>query len=130
MKYYFLILLIVGNLCASCSTSEKSETALGYFVGHSDPPSDLNSALPYIENLDEVNRLEAYQQLIVGNPAVYEWDVDFEKYSSFPSCYSPNDKSFRIYSFDLCMHDDYQILQHKNSKGKVITSVLTPEPLM
>lgn len=119
-------LLLTFMFLCSCG-SEKSYVQQE-FCGKYDLPSDFSEAMDYIESkLDESDRREAYQQLIVDNPQSFYFD--FNTIEEAPHYETSPDGKFRIYHFYIGMHENPPILQFCNNKGKIITTHITAAPL-
>lgn len=122
------IYLTLLSLIFLCSCSSDSSFVQQEFCGKYDLPSDFSEAMKYIDSeLEGYERREAYQQLIVDNPKSFNFDFntidDAPHYET-----SPNGK-FRIYRFNVGMHEAPPILQFCNDRGKIITTHITAAPL-
>lgn len=116
------------TLILFCSCSFDKSYVQQEFCGKYDLPSDFSEALEYIDsNLEGYERREAYQQLIVDNPQSFYFD--FNTLDEAPHYETSPDGKFRIYRFNVGMHEDPPILQFCNEKGKVITTHITAKPL-
>lgn len=122
------MILTLLTLILFCSCSFDKSYVQQEFCGKYDLPSDFSEALEYIDtNFEGYERREAYQQLIVDNPKSFYFD--FNTIKEAPHYETSPDGKFRIYRFNVGMHEDPPILQFCNDKRKVITTHITAKPL-
>lgn len=111
-----------------CSCGSDKSYVQQEFCGKYDLPTDFYEAMKYIDSeLEGYERREAYQQLIVDNPKSFYFD--FNTIDEAPHYETSSDGKFRIYRFNVGMHEDPPILQFCNDNGKVITTHITATPL-
>lgn len=113
-------------LFSSCNT--KKTYVEEVFGGQYRLPKDFNLALEYIDSeLDEHEKIYAYQQLIIENPQSFYFN--FNTIKNAPRFTTSPDGKLRIYHFYQGMHDSPPILQFCNSNTDIITTHITSEPL-
>lgn len=110
-----------------CSCSENNSYIKEYFGGKYDLPKNLSEAVAYIDTELSANSFKAYQQLIIENPQSFYYD--FNSIEDAPHFEASSDGVFRIYRFNVGMHEDPPIFQFCNSRGKVVTTHLSAQPL-
>ena len=106
-----------------CSCGSDKSYVQQEFCGKYDLPADFYEAMKYIDSeLEGYERREAYQQLIVDNPKSFYFD--FNTIDEAPHYESSPDGKFRIYCFNVGMHEDPPILQF-NAKDCYCASIYT-----
>lgn len=130
LKKISLYMIVVYFITIIISCKQSSYSRIEEFTSIYDLPKDFAEAVKYIESeiVDEYEKRSAYYQLIVENPQSYYYD--FNSKECAPEYSTSPDGLVRIYSF---YYDSYrespQILQFKNSQGRIITTHLTTKPL-
>lgn len=93
-----------------CSCSSDKSYVQQEFCGKYDLPSEFSEALDYIDsNIEGYERREAYQH--VDMPKSFYFD--FNTIEEAPHYETSPDGKFRIYRFNVGMHEDPPILQIK-----------------
>ena len=130
----FITSLMLVSLVSCIPSHSYSEMSEDYIINRFknddfwDLPNDFDKAIKYIVANENLKMSEsAYKKVIVSFPESFEYD--FTKHFDAPEYYTSPDGRLRMYNFSGGGWTNAEVLQFKNSMGKVINKTITAYPL-
>lgn len=131
---FLIASLMLFSLMSCLPSNSDSEMSEDYIIDRFkyddfwDLPNDFDNAIKYIVANENRKMSEpAYKKVIVSFPEAFEYD--FTKHYDAPEYYTSPDGMLRMYYFYGGWWTNVEVLQFKNSMGKVINKTITAYPL-